>query len=292
MDATQGRVSFDILLDATSFTNDVAGFWQIWVAGISQDGGFVQSQVLGANWDPNNTALQVYHVDTAFSDLGFTPADASDQSYYILDVWANSDSDNPVNFYLDNLSFYTPATVQPSNSIAVVTGPKGLIMRTSTNVFSYDVKRTVSTPEYPDRHQWLQLARQSRSRDLFADHHQLSQRAHSNFQTQVWLVDGTAAANAPDYNNASVVSLSINNNADGSANGNLAYKVNQPSGNTMYYTTGNLGNLFSATPLGTWSITFTNDDFVTLTSPDGHTCKHQPDRGRQRELRRPPHHLH
>lgn len=102
--------------------------------------------------------------------------------------------------------------------------------------------------------------------------------AHSGFQTHVFLVpaDSPPTESAPDWNRPNVVFLEIGNNADGGAYANLRHKTNQPNGNTMLFNgdpdngpVGQLASVGSATPLGTWTLTFANDTDFTLTAPDG-----------------------
>ena len=269
MDANAAHVSFDVVVNATSF-NANGQWWQIHGSGNSNPNGWTQLQFVDSYRNGGDTALQVFHVDKTFADLGFTPASAAASSYYQLNLWANSDNANPINFYIDNVTFYTATTVHPTNDISKVTGPRGLVMKTSTNVFIYDVGneqyQRQNVRSATTGYAWLNSPDPVTYSLTITNYPDV---AHSNFQTQVWLVDGAANANAPDYNNAHVVSLAINQNADGTANGHLAYKVNQPSANSMFYAAGSLGDCFSTTVLGTWSITFTNNDYVVVTSPDG-----------------------
>ena len=273
IDASAGHVSFDIIVNGGSFNANDGQWWQIWGSGNGNPNGWTQSQFLAPpNHNAGDNAVHVYHVDKTFADLGWTADSAAGFSYYQLNMWANSDPANPINFYVDNVSVYTATTVQPTNSIAKVTGPRGLTFITSSNVYSYDVGqeqfqrqnvRTVNTgynwTGSPDPVTYSLTITNYPGAD------------HSNFQTHLWLVDGTSTANAPDYNSANVVALSIHNNADGTAGANLAYKVNQANGNAMFYADGNLGNVSSSTVLGTWSLTFTNNDYVVVTAPDGST---------------------
>ena len=273
MDATAGRVSFDVVVDSTSFNANPSGqWWQIFLAGNSNPNGWTQSTVVDTWRDASNTSLEIHHVDLPFSALGFVPASATGFSYYQMNLWANSDGANPINFYIDNVSFYVPTTVQPTNYIAKVTGSRGLTFVTSSNVYNYDVGqeqfqrqnvRTATTVAG-----WVGSPDPVTYSLTITNYPSVT---YSNFQTQLWLVDGVANANAPDYNNAAVVSLAINQNADGSANGHLAYKVNQAGGNSMFYAAGNLGDVSSTSVLGTWSVTFTNDDSVIITAPNGNT---------------------
>jgi hypothetical protein len=270
MDATAGHLSFDLIVDGTSF-NANAQWWNFIIAANSP-GGWAQTQVTNGWQNAGDTSLRVYHIDLPFSALNWTPAVAAGSGWYQVNLWAQSEDGNPVNYYVDNVSVYTATTVTPTNYLAKVTGPRGLTFVTSSNVFNYDVgneqfqRQNVRTATLVPG--WVGSSDPVTYALTITNFPGLD---HTNFQAQLWLVDGVANANAPDYNNPAVVSLSISQNADGTANGHLAYKVNQPSGNSMFYAAGNLGDCTSATALGTWSLTFTNDDSVIVTSPSGNT---------------------
>ncbi len=277
MNAATARVSFDVVVDTNSFNANPSGqWWQIWGSGNSNPNGWTQLQFADAWRGAGDTSVQVYHVDKPFADLGFVPASAAGSSYYQLNLWANSDGANPINFYIDNVSFYTPTTVTPTNYLTKVTGSRGLTLTTSSNVYNYDVGqeqyqrqnvRTATTVAG-----WVSSPDPVTYSLTITNY---PSTTYSNFQTQIWLVDGVATANAPDYNNAAVISLAINQNADGTANGHLSYKVNEVNANSMFYGAGSLGDCFSTTVLGTWSLTFTNDDSVIVTSPSGNTFSAQ-----------------
>jgi hypothetical protein len=269
IDPTVGHVSFDIVVNGTSF-NSNGQWWQIWGSGNSNPSGWTQLQFLDAYENGGDTSLKVYHVDKTFADLGWTAATAAAFSYYQLNLWANSDNANPINFYIDNVSVYTAVSIHPTNSISKVAGPRGLTLVTSSNVFNYDVgqeqyqRQCVRVAN--NGYNWVgspSPVTYSLTITNYADN------AHPGFQSQIWLIDGATTATAADYNSTHAIVLSIQNNADGTASGNFAYKVNQANGNAMFYGSGNLGSVTSSTVLGTWSMTFTGDDNVVVTAPDG-----------------------
>ena len=102
--------------------------------------------------------------------------------------------------------------------------------------------------------------------------------SHSGFQTHMFLVPASSppTESSPDWNQPNVVFLDIGNNNSGGAYATLRYKTNQPNGNSMYYNNnpdngpvGVLTSVNSATPVGTWTVTFAANNEVTLTAPDG-----------------------
>ena len=98
--------------------------------------------------------------------------------------------------------------------------------------------------------------------------------SHSGFQTHLFLVPGSGIPtfeNSVDYNRPNVIFLDIGNNAAGTAYASFRYKTNLPNGNSMIYGAGTLGGVGSPTPNGTWSLTFSGNTAITLTSPSGAT---------------------
>ena len=89
---------------------------------------------------------------------------------------------------------------------------------------------------------------------------------------------------AVDYNFANVIILTVQQAANGMANFDFRYKTNEPAGNGMVYngtsptnTTANpngwpvqpFATLNAPTPIGNWSITFSDVTNVTVTGPGG-----------------------
>ena len=269
MDPNNAHVSFDIIVDGTSF-NANAQWWQIFGSGNSSPNGWTQLQFLGDPYhNAGDNAVYVRHVDVTFAQLGWTAATAAALSYYQLNLWANSDGANPIKFYVDNVSAYVLATVHPTNSIAQVTGPKGLTMITSSNVYNYEVgseqyqRQDIRTLD--SGFTWYgSTAPVTYSLTItnFPD------SAHSNFVARLWLVDGVATENAPDYNEPNLAALSIQNNADGTGTATFQYKTNSPFGFGDFFASGNLGNVSAPSVLGTWSLTLSND-LVIVTAPNG-----------------------
>lgn len=116
----QARIAFDIMVDGNSFPQGVATWYQFWVVGNS-DGlaGWTQSQILGDWHDADDPTLKTWHVDKAFSELGWQPGD----TWFQLWTGTNSDGAAPVNFYLDNVM----VTPEPATLLLLSLG--GLILR-------------------------------------------------------------------------------------------------------------------------------------------------------------------
>ncbi|HTR43235.1 MAG TPA: hypothetical protein VMH87_16600, partial [Pseudomonadales bacterium] len=85
-----------------------------------------------------------------------------------------------------------------------------------------------------------------------------------SIQSAMFLVqNGNFGDPGVDYDAANVAQLSMYGNADGTATASFQYKTNQPDGNSQYGAN-TLATLTAPSPLGTWSLTFSNDVNVTL----------------------------
>ena len=109
-----GRLSFDLIVDGSSFTPGVANWYNINIAGNSAGAnGWTQiDAITGAAWhNADDNALYSTHVDYSFAQLGWqNPEDAT--GWFQIFFGANSASDFPVKFYVDNVYVY--AVPEPS----------------------------------------------------------------------------------------------------------------------------------------------------------------------------------
>ena len=104
-----GHLSFDLLLDGTSFPSDAGGVWySINIAGNSGGAnGWTQiDKLTGDAWhNQGDAALYSTHHDFTFVQLGWAnPEDAA--GWFQIYFGANSDGARPVNFYVDNVQVY------------------------------------------------------------------------------------------------------------------------------------------------------------------------------------------
>jgi hypothetical protein len=109
-----GRISFDVIVDGSSFNPGVANWYNINIAGNSAGAnGWTQvDSVTGAAWHnaDDNTTYST-HVDLSFAQTGWAnPEDAT--GWFQIYFGANSAGDFPVKFYIDNFTAY--AVPEPS----------------------------------------------------------------------------------------------------------------------------------------------------------------------------------
>jgi hypothetical protein len=103
--------------------------------------------------------------------------------------------------------------------------------------------------------------------------------SYSNFLSGFSLTpDAVASQNYsdPDWSASNDLWIAMQNNADGTVTAGIAWKTNEPAGNTQLYGSGVLvpyGNetngLTVPSAIGTWTVTFTSDTALTLTAPNG-----------------------
>jgi hypothetical protein len=104
------RISFDIMVDGTSFPAGAGVWYQFNLVGNSDQTGWTQIDQVVSSWqNPDQSDLRTWHVDLPFSALGWEPGD----TWFQLWTGTNSDGAYPVNFYMDNfvLDVPEPATL-------------------------------------------------------------------------------------------------------------------------------------------------------------------------------------
>ena len=173
--------------------------------------------------------------------------------------------------YLDNITVSTAGAIpQPTNTISSIQGPKGLRLVATVNT-------TVDAQQYQRQglaskasaYSWVGSGANPVTYSLTITNFPAG--AYSNYEAYIFLaptnsISGGPTEPNPDWVEPAILSLSIQNNADGSAHGTLSCKTDDPDDNAFQT---NVCTVSSTTAIGTWTIAFTNDDFVTLTSPSG-----------------------
>jgi hypothetical protein len=117
--AGNGWLHFDVLMDGTSFPNNVGTWFQVNMAGNSEHGWTQLSDILAgqpnAGWrNAGDTNLYTWHADVDFTWLNWTAG----ATWYQLYFGTNSDADKPVKFYLDNVII----TPEPTAGLLLLSG--------------------------------------------------------------------------------------------------------------------------------------------------------------------------
>jgi len=122
--AGNARLSFDILVDGSSFTPGVSDWYNVSFAANSNAGGWTQfDNILGAGpWhDSADNSLYVTHIDMSFAQLGWT----STATWFQLNFAGNSGA-SPVDYYIDNLDAYV--VPEPASLALAGLGVAGLLI--------------------------------------------------------------------------------------------------------------------------------------------------------------------
>ena len=271
-------LSFDVMVDTNSTpeqTNNFAGgygYLQFVSRNSSYSFNLIPSSAFAEDVGAAYTGTTAGHWQHVVIPLDSTvPDDVIRGLTFQLYGGPGQNISGTVILYFDNLTVNTAGSIiQPTNSISTIQGPKGLRLEATTHP-------TVDAQQYERQglaskasaYGWVGSGANPVTYSLTITN--FPSGAFSNFEAYVFLaptnsISGGPTEPNPDWNESTILSLSIQNQADGSAIGSLAVKTDDPNDN--FFLT-NVCTVASTTPVGTWSITFTNDDFLTLTSPSG-----------------------
>jgi hypothetical protein len=171
----------------------------------------------------------------------------------------------PVTFYIDNLKFTKTSGPPPGPTLGMERPIRGLNLIPTSGQYQRQNIASVNNSGLG----WIGVADPV---TYAVTIHKYPDGSHSGFQTHLFLVPGTPGTdNSPDYTQPAIVFLDIQSRGDGTAAAAFRYKVNEPNGNSFLYGAGTLGVVTNSTPVGTWSVTFTQDTNATVTSPGGAT---------------------
>jgi hypothetical protein len=101
----------------------------------------------------------------------------------------------------------------------------------------------------------------------------LGDNANPNFCFFMHFVPGVADPNRndSDWHETNCLMLRIENQASGAGWASLRFKTNAFDSNGVLYGAGDLGGVWNASALGTWTVTFNQNANITITTPGGDT---------------------
>jgi hypothetical protein len=260
------NLSFDVMVDPASAvgTNNGYGFFEV----VTRDANYAYNKISGFNAElgQNGTgkwqhfSIPLTGVYTAVRALTFQ--DYNDAFRQI---------NGTVTIYMDNI---TLSIVGEITNVLSLTPPanKGLIMQTTD-------KPALSEPAQYQRQDirtvadtgfnWIGAENPMTYSITITNY---PPPPFTNFLTYVLLAPGSPTVPNPDYAGAHVVYFDLQNQADGSMVGTFRYKVNDVNNLLGFlYNEGTLGFVTNASPLGTWSMTLSQNTNVTITAPGGAT---------------------
>src|ERR1051325_347699 len=183
-----------------------------------------------------------------------------------LELAGNVGLTGPVTFYIDNLKFTKTAAPTPGPTLGIERPVRGLNLIPAAGQYERQSISTVNSSGLG----WFNA---SQPVTYAVTIRKYPDASHNGFQTHLFLVSSASGTDsAPDYNQPNVVFLDIQNRADGTAAAAFRYRVNEPAGNSFLYGAGTLGTFNSPSPVGTWSLTFTQNTNATVTAPAGATA--------------------
>jgi hypothetical protein len=261
------NITFDVHVDPSSPLSPAGDF------GVLQVGLVRQGWANGGTFDPNSPVIP------ASATNGWVHLSQTiDQTAAGLDAVAGVDfkytsyngyPTNPITFWIDNLDVHVSTTKTPPPSFApVLTRPTAGLNLFSSGSNGDQYQRTSLKLQNSSGTSWIGASgpvTYSLTITNFPD-----ATNYPGYQAHIFLTSGaTGNSTDPDYADPNLVFLDIHENPNGTAYAAFRYKTNEPNANTMVYGTGTLGTVGSSNILGTWSLTFSQDTNITVTSPDG-----------------------
>ena len=262
------NITFDIHVDPSSPLNSAGNFGTLLVGLVRQ--GWKN----GGTFDPNSPIIP------ASATNGWVHLSQTiDQTAANLDTVAGVDfkytsfsgyPTNPITFWIDNLDVHVATTKTPPPTVSTaITKPVAGLNLFSSGSNGDQYQRTNLKLQNTTGNSWLGASgpvTYSLTITNFPNG-----ASYPGYQAHIFLTTGATGNNetAPDYSDPNLIFLDIHENANGTAYGAFRYKTNQPAGNSMVYGAGTLGVVGSSNIVGTWSISFSQDTNITVTSSDG-----------------------
>lgn len=265
-------LEFDIKWDNTS-TLTIAQFNSPPLGG---EGGIViWSCFDAATWPTIKTGVQVPAAAAdgwAHVSVPIDPAIANlDVSYGIVfKKWiqaAQKDAGGTYAFWVDNVTLKGTDAPPPPPTMGLEKAVPGMaFIAASGGQYDRQNIRTVAS-----NYTWIGA---SGPVSYSIDVAQHAPAAYNGFQLHMYLVPGDSDITRPDcdWHEKHVVMWRIVNQANGTAWADLNYKTNAPDSNGILYGGGGgLGGVGNPTPTGLWTLTFTQNTNLTITTPGGAT---------------------
>jgi hypothetical protein len=274
------NMEFDVLWDTNLSTANVDDHQAISSGNPGGDPngfgfGFVATQY-GQTWVPNNQqpVLNSNGVWQHFS-IPINPSWPVIPGL-IFKKWLNSTSASGTNlvgktsvFYVDNIVFnYNTNLVIPKPALAIEPATPGLNISASGGG-QYQRNGVRSIPA--DSIQWYGNPDPVTYSLTIAEFP--SGATYGSYQAHMFLCPDTTGVVGPDWNDPNVIYVQWQENGNGTAACNFRFKTNSPNSNGVgasgYFGSGFIAQMIAPTIKGTWNVTFTNNQYITITGPGG-----------------------
>ena len=219
-----------------------------------------------AGWVPLPNTGGWQHITAPFSAV---PAGTYSEAIIGLISNGGSAYTNTLAVWIDNILFTAPPSVHTNRPTLAIrhAPPPGLTCLCSQPAGTWQ-RQMIATAQ--NRYSWNTASAASNLTTYSMTIAEAPGAAFPSFASQMFLIPqagmpGSPIDNSIDWNSAHVVSLAVSVNPDHSATGQFQYKVNN-AGNWNAALA--FGFPCAAGPLGTWSLSFSNNTHVTLRAPD------------------------
>jgi hypothetical protein len=184
--------------------------------------------------------------------------------------WAQDGFTNSVILYADNIKFWTP---QITPTLSLARGGAGGLQIVSTAPTDDWQRQNIVTPASTRNYSWVNSGQPITYSFTLADYP--DPIAHPGFEAHMYLVNydtlpGPAfdeTYSAVDWNAADLVDVKLQNNGNGGVDFSFSFKTNNPGAGVDQ----NVATIHDTNALGTWSVTFSDNTSVTLTTASGST---------------------
>jgi hypothetical protein len=180
---------------------------------------------------------------------------------------AAEDANTTSKFWIDNVTFnFNTNIVIPKPAMTIAKASKGLNITAAQAAAQYQRESVRSIPA--DAIEWYgNVAPVTYSWTIG----EFPARAVApGYFSTLFLAPNGAGGMTPDWDDANVIVVETTLNAANQGICSFRMKTNAPAGNGVLYGVGSLAQLVDPSGvLGAWSVTFTNDSFITIVGPSG-----------------------
>ncbi len=271
---------FDIRYEAGSAVNSSGNFGTLETGFKTTDWAqiWLKSQTI-----PNTASNGWLHVELAIDP---SAAKIDTINGVVLKMWAGSSLDGAATFWVDNVILHgkkDTTIVRPTMAIdsRLTTGLNVYASASGAQYQRQNIHTLLTDTNDPPNANNYAWVGQSKPVTYSFSLKSFPGTNYAGFQAHLFLVPQSALVygaddTAVDWNAGSLIFLQLTSDANGLGIARFMVKTNQPGGNSMLWNAnpatgpaGTLAFVTNDTPLGTWSVTFSQNTAVTLTAPNG-----------------------
>ena len=226
----------------------------------------------GSDWTWNSLgAVQLNQTHTNWTHLEFKVKTPGDKVHHLTLKLGENYLTNTVIYSIDNIRWIESAVTVPPPTMAIIKTKAGLNL-TAASTGQYD-RQNIKT--LGSNYGWYGTGASVSYSMTIKEFPSLAN--YAGFQAHMYLVPGTPGTEAyPDWTEPTVIYCQITANTNGQSIANFRYKTNAPNSNGQFFNAdpangmvGNLAALTNSEMTGTWTLTFKQDNNITITSPSG-----------------------